>query len=328
MDSNMKNEILIIGAGQLGSRHLQGVLKCDLNQNIYVLDPSPDSLKVAAQRANEINHNHDVYFVENWNDLPENFDLVIVATNADIREKVITRLINNHEVKYLILEKVLFQEIDSYHRIGDLLNKKKVPAWVNHPRRMFKTYKNIKALLNTVTPKIIQVTGGNWGLGCNALHFIDLFTYLTDAQVKTLDTDWIETEILPSKRNGFIEFTGTIKGTLTDNSIFQITSLKGDPSPVTITVFDTDMRIIIQESGTPKVYCLTKENKYNSEISPFEMEFQSSLTTMLANDLFESNTCDLPDYDFASVTHLSFITAMLNKHNSINNSEHTIIPVT
>ena len=40
---------LIIGAGQLGSRHLQGLLKLTQEQVVYVLDPSNDSLSIAKQ---------------------------------------------------------------------------------------------------------------------------------------------------------------------------------------------------------------------------------------------------------------------------------------
>ena len=47
-------KILLIGAGQLGSRHLQGLLKFQKKQFIYVLDRSEDSLTVAKKRAAEI----------------------------------------------------------------------------------------------------------------------------------------------------------------------------------------------------------------------------------------------------------------------------------
>src|SRR5690554_3304897 len=98
---------LIIGAGQLGSRHLQGMLKYDNQlQSIYIIDPSKDALNISKERAYEIEHNHQLIFQQDWNDLPATFDVVIIATNSNVREKVITQLLNNYEVKHLILEKV------------------------------------------------------------------------------------------------------------------------------------------------------------------------------------------------------------------------------
>jgi len=100
---------LIVGAGQLGSRHLQGMLKYnESTQIIYVIDPSLEALNISKSRAAEIDHNHQLFFQQDWNNLPEIFNVVIVATNADVREKVINQLLSNFKVKYLVLEKVLF----------------------------------------------------------------------------------------------------------------------------------------------------------------------------------------------------------------------------
>jgi len=320
--------ILIIGAGQLGSRHLQGLLKFPQPWKIFVLDPSPESLEFAKKRAQEVHHNHQVSFVNNWHDIPTSFDLVIVATNADVREEVVSVLLANYDVKYLILEKVLFQELGSYLRVSDLIKKYNVTTWVNHPRRMFDSYKEVKRLLTTGSQKIMQITGGNWGLGCNTLHFIDLFIYLTDSKLKSLDANWLDKDIIPSKRTGFIEFTGCLKGKLDDGSIFQITSLKGEQTPCSITIFEAGTRVIIQETGTPQIYNLRKETNFAVEIIPFNMEFQSSLTTKLVEDLFMNNRCNLPSYDLAAQTHMVFIHEMLKRYNKITKSNHKKLPVT
>lgn len=48
----MKN-ISIIGAGQLGSRHLQGLMTAQTEMNIWVVDQSLDSLNTAKKDANK-----------------------------------------------------------------------------------------------------------------------------------------------------------------------------------------------------------------------------------------------------------------------------------
>ena len=74
----MKNNILIVGAGQLGSRHLQGALKVLVPIDVFVIDPSNESLAIAAQRATEIDHNHTIKYQTDWNNLPAIFDIVII----------------------------------------------------------------------------------------------------------------------------------------------------------------------------------------------------------------------------------------------------------
>lgn len=323
----MKYKILIVGAGQLGSRHLQGALKVLVPIDVFVIDPSNESLAIAAQRATEIDHNHTIKYQTDWNNLPAIFDIVIIATNSNIREKVINQLLEKHEVRYLILEKVVFPEIDAYKRVDELFNKHNIQVWVNHPRRMFESYLELKKELSN-TPKVFQVTGGNWGLGCNGLHFIDLFAFLTSSKVCSIDTQWVDEEINESKRSGFIEFTGSIKGTLDDNSIFIVSSLQGEPSNTTITIFDNLNRYLIHEGGTPGIYSFRKDNNLNCDINKFKIEYQSSLTTRLTSNLLEEGKCDLPTFKEACSSHIPFIQQLLNKFNTINNTSKQILPIT
>lgn len=320
---------LIVGAGQLGSRHLQGMLRNNQHsQSIYVIDPSEESLNVSKSRAAEIDHNHQVFFQQDWKNIPAELDVVIVATNANVREQVVNQLLMQCTVKYLILEKVLFTDLSAYQRISDLLKFHRVKTWVNHPRRMFTSYRKLKGLLGENFTGIFQVTGGNWGLGCNGLHFVDLFEFLTDSKAINLDADWVDRELLESKRKGFVEFTGTIKGTLTNGSVIQISSLKGEPSAGTITIFDNDNRFIIQESGTSAIYQMKKTEGFKQDAMPFAMEFQSTLTTSLISDLLSSGTCNLPAYPEAKQTHELFIKALLKPYNKLQNSDNYILPIT
>ena len=325
----MKN-FAIIGVGQLGSRHLQGMLnyKRHSPQKIYVIDPSLDSLKISKVRESEIEHNHQIFFQQNWNNFPETFDVVIVATNADVREKVINQLLSKCKVKYLILEKVLFTDLMAYQRVSELLKSKSIKTWVNHPRRMFSSYHELKNKIGEEFIGTFQVTGGNWGLGCNGLHFVDFFEYLSGSKLETMDADWIDPEILESKRKGFVEFTGTIKGKFENGSSFQVTSLKGEPAAGTITIFDSENRFIIQESGTPAIYHMKKTDGFKQNIIPFTVEFQSSLTTKLLEDLLSSGSCNLPTYEEAKQTHELFISALLQAYNNIQKTDTHILPIT
>jgi hypothetical protein len=319
----------IIGAGQLGSRHLQGLLKYPLTQSIFILDPSEQSLELAKKRSTEVSHFHTLTFTSDWSILPKNLDLVIIATSSNVREQVIDKLLREFKVEFLILEKILFQDLEAYDKVGSLLGIRKVPTWVNHPRRMFKDYQILnKNLSADSSNRVFTALGGNWGLGCNALHLIDLFVYLDGSNVASLNFDWLDDTLLESKRSGYVEFTGTIRGILYSNNKFFISSLPGQISALTVTVESTYNRWIIQEGGTPQVLHFSADNNFKYSSTSFESEFQSSLTTTLAKNLFENGHCNLPTYAEACHSHKPFVEGLLQKFNQLTGQNSKACPIT
>lgn len=320
---------LIIGAGQLGSRHLQGLLRFEQEQVIYVLDPSESSLKIAKDRSNEIEFNHTVNYITDWENIPTHLDLVIVATGANVRSKVVSKLLTTCNVNNLVLEKILFQDLESYNDIGKLIKKTNTPTWVNHPRRMANHYQEIKNIIKESNKNVtFQVFGGNWGLACNSLHFIDLFAFLSNSEVESLDFDWINDKIINSKRANCIEFTGTVKGVLKNGNNFNITSLDGDVGDITLCVFTNTDRWIIQEGTAQKIIHLGKQNNFNAKTTTFITEFQSTLTTRIVNDILVMKNTTLPTYEEACSSHIPFVEGSLKKYNYISGIENNICPIT
>jgi len=135
-------EIGLIGAGQLGSRHLQGLIHSENRLRIYVIDQSDEALATARIRFKEASDKNtdtkfNVSFHNKLDDLPAELDLVIIATTAEVRRIVVEDLLTNHQVKYLLLEKIVFQKVADFTAVNDLLNKTGVKAWVNCARRMY-----------------------------------------------------------------------------------------------------------------------------------------------------------------------------------------------
>jgi hypothetical protein len=324
----MKN-IVIIGAGQLGSRHLQGLLKLKGEFSIFVIDPSDASLQTAENRAQEIDHNHKIHYANNIQNIPQQINLAIIATGADVREQLIKVLLNHAQVDFLILEKVLFQDLQAYTRISTLLKQKGIKTWVNHPRRMFSHYQELKSQIHKKkSPLVYAITGSNWGLGCNALHYIDLICYLSDSNLNTLETNWLDYEIISSKRIGYIEFTGTLKGTLSNGDNFTITSFNREPSGITMFVASDNESWTIKESGASQIiHCLSGSTE-NPDITPIKMLFQSELTSTLTSELFESGQCKLPTYEEARKSHSLFIETMLQYYNVVTNEQTEILKIT
>jgi len=324
----MKN-IVIIGAGQLGSRYLQGLLKLKGTHSLFVIDPSDASLQTAESRAKELEHNHKIQYLKNLQNVPQQINLAIIATGADVREQVILELLEHAHVAFLILEKVLFQDLQAYTRISTLLKQKGVKTWVNHPRRMFSHYQELKSQIHTKkSPLVYSITGSNWGLGCNALHFIDLICYLSDSTLNTLETNWLDYEIISSKRIGYVEFTGTLKGTLTNGDVFTISSINKEPSGITIFLASAYESWTICESAVSKIIHSLSTSADNPQIIPIKTLFQSELTTTLASELFESGHCKLPTYEEARKSHSLFIETMLEYYNVVTNEQTEILKIT
>lgn len=319
---------LIIGAGQLGSRHLQGLLKVKEPQTIFVVDPSPGSLNVAEQRSKEMEHSHQITFLQHLNSIPENIDLAIIATNSDVREAVVNELMNVTRVKYLVLEKVLFDNIAAYDNIAKKLEENEVATWVNHPRRIFPHYKEIKREIDFSKNKNnFQVSGANWGLACNGLHFLDLFSFLTDAPVVAIDTSALDKEITGSKRKGFIEFSGTLKGSLADGSTFQIASLKDSNDPILVTMELPEVKCVVTESGVGVDFSYNRDSSKNST-KVFKPMFQSDLTTTIATSLFETGDCALPSFKEAAANHIVFMNSLLAFRNNMTGENSDKLKIT
>ena len=320
----------IIGAGQLGSRHLQGLLTYQQETlSIFIVDPFSESLALAQKRAELIEHNHMLTFAQSHQDLPKKIEFVVIATNSNVRLAVMEGLLQHASVRNLILEKVLFPDLFQYAKALELINVNNVKCWVNHPRRMYETYHELKSLFVKSKTYNFKLVGASWGLACNGLHFIDLFEFLTDTKLTTISNALLDGQPIESKRSGYVEFEGTLTGTLNNKHSFSITSLKNQTliAP-TLSIMTDDVRIVIQESGTPKVYLFRKENSFDLEEVPFQVLYQSQLTGKLLEQIQTTGTCDLPTFEQASSTHQIFIESILNRWNQVTNTNNTSLPIT
>lgn len=319
---------LIVGAGQLGSRHLQGLLRIGGSETIFVVDPSNDSLNLAKSRAAEIIHTHRVTYLQSMSNLPTDFTLVIVATNSLVREQVVGYLLSACKIDYMILEKVLFPNVEAYKNVLIELKKSTTRCWVNHPRRMFSHYQTIKSNLIAGKPISFEAVGANWGMGCNGLHLLDIFAYLDGTDLVEIDTNALDGIIHKAKRQGYIEFTGTLTGRFVSSNSFSISSWDDTPSPLTVTVFQSQNRFIVQE-GSPSVWLsLTSSTNYVPISQQVEALYQSTLTTDLINSLLANGDCVLPTYEEAHPIHLRFVQELLKKYNALSKQQHTVCPIT
>jgi predicted dehydrogenase len=298
-------QLAIIGAGQLGSRHLQGLARLAIQCDITVVDPMPASLDVARQRFEEMPPNpaiQSVRYVVSIDDLPQHLDYVIVATTANVRMQVLRGLLAAHCVRFLLLEKVLFQHVAEYAEAQALLEAAGVRVWVNCPRRSFAIYQELHEFFAGDRLRALSAVGGNWGLGCNSIHFIDLFALLSGGRPESLSGDGLDAQLIPSKRKDFMEFTGSLRGSI-GGAQFDITSLSGSTAKLIVTIRG-DQRTCVVDEGGGKAFLFdgTAWQEKN-----FRTPFLSELGAEIASDILTRGDCSLTSYAESQAYHLPLV---------------------
>ena len=315
--------ILLAGAGNIGSRHLQGATKSVNDLDIWVFDLSEDSLIIAKERFGQMPENgvKNVHYVTNLNEVPEAIDVAIVASGSKPRAAIVKQVLAAKKVKYMILEKFLFGKLSEYTEIGELLKAKDVKTWVNCPYRMFEGHHKLKDMLDVNKPIVASFgNGGDWGLCCNAIHYIDIFMFLTGQENYVVDLSKLENEVIDSKRPGYIELIGnlTVKTQRGDSLTLQ-TSKDGEFIPKII--MTNGSHHIVVDEGANTI-------DFDGEVFPLGYTYQSGLTGKLIDDLMEKGNCDLSSFETSAHYHIQFLNAVMPYINKIKGWETDACPIT
>lgn len=314
--------VSIIGAGQLGSRHLQGLMTSHNEMEIWVIDASEDSLKMAKDRCDQVeaNSNKVVHYSQSIDAIPEHLDLVVIATGSKPRAGIIKALLDHSSVRYLILEKFLFIRLDDYEEIGALLVEKGVKCWVNCPRRMWPVYQSIKWLIKPDEPVIIEKEGKDWGLCCNGVHFIDLWMYLAGDSLIVVSMDGIIPEVRESKRSGYIELFGEVRFNTTNGDKMILGCFDDYEGDSYVTIRNAGNTIIVNE--------LTGAWSFNGDEHLDKTPYQSSLTGVLADELLDTGECRLSPYYISAQYHKPYLKAIMQLVNKLQGYDSDICPIT
>ena len=324
MESNIQ-KILIIGAGQIGSRHLQGAITNKKHLIITVVDISPVALKLSKKRAKEKKFGNKKTTVIYKTKIPKNkfFDVCIISTNADKRAKVTLDLLAYCKIRYLVFEKVVFQKKQDFKTISKILKKKEINAWVNCPRRTFHIYRDIKKKINLNIPLKMEVTGSSWGMACNSIHFIDLFSYMVN------DTNFIITEknfsknVFKSKRGkNFYEINGSMKGTNRKHSLI-ISCKENKDYSLNVKIKNGNIEHTVDEN---KKICIKNINGLMKS-QKIKIPYQSDVTGKIIDSLINKK-CRLVSYENSSKHHILLLETIKSHLSRILRRKLSRCPIT
>ncbi len=288
--SGILKHAAIIGAGQLGRRHLQGLVKSKQNLLIYVVEPFLESRKAVEEfvASSDAAMLPQIQIHTSISELSGEMDFVVIATTASERLNAIEQITSVCKIRYMVLEKFLFNDSAEYPRAEELIRQHNISAWVNTPRRSFEVYRQLREQTSNDRLLHFSADGGDWGLCCNSVHFVDLAQYLSDGiELRALKSRFDE-GVLPSKREGYVELTGELHGEVGSTS-FCLRSIRGSAKPITLTLYYERQTVFIAEGlGTMWHVGLDRVHE-----KTFRIPYQSEITGLIADQLLATGTCDL-----------------------------------
>jgi len=309
--------ILIVGSGNLGSRHLQGLFYTKFPLMIYIYDVSKQSLQLGKKRWEQVCETnqktlHKVFYFSTLDKLPQRIDIVIVATNTDVRAQVIKQIIGKSDVHYWILEKFLAQSERDLDSISSLTQNSD-GAWVNIPRRMMDRQKQIRSYLPKKVPLLVTGRGNRWGLASNGIHQLDLVAWWTGETLRSIENYGLDSQWYESKRKGYFDICNCkINVQYSGGTVLILESnLDGQPFSLEVEVQNKSWKICDDDeffSGPDGLLLLDSSKNEN----------QSSMTNKLVEALLKSGQCDLTELTESVKMHRIFLRYLLEDWNHVH----------
>ncbi|MBI2602099.1 MAG: Gfo/Idh/MocA family oxidoreductase [Deltaproteobacteria bacterium] len=300
--------VVIVGGGQNGSRHLQSLAASKEKLEIFVVDPSRSALDTCKLRFDSVKGETQslLFLEEDYLSLPKSVDLAIIATGSRHRKAGLENFFDKSSACFLILEKFLFPNKSDYADVSQLIQRKGVHAWVNCNLRTMPIFQWIKRLLKLDSKLVLRINGSRWGLGCNSVHFMDLFSFFVDRHpdcYEILNID-LDEKVIASKRVGYIEFNGRIEIGCNEDRLV-LDSEPNGTKPLVISI-ENDVNKWTLVKGLDQVLVSQIGSKSILKRA-VTLPLQSEMTSKILDQLAITGTCDLPSWDIAFSYHLAFI---------------------
>lgn len=314
--------IVIIGVGGIGKRHLSSIMDSEIEKKIYCVDIDENALNDMVEcRKNNIS------LVKEIAELPRiEFDFALFSMTSKGRREMYDELVNHTKIKNILFEKVLFQRVDDYRHVLKDVKKRNINAWVNCARRQMESYWNLRKRLGNSKYMEIHITGGEWGMACNTIHMLDMIEFISgDREIKIDKTDFFPL-IKESKRTGYKEVYGIILGSGKVLKNFSILCMPGCRIPMKIEITTENGRFVIRED-LRKLFYMDRDVKYQEKVECFEIPYQSQMTQFVMEDIIKAGSCKLTSLDESVRMHLMLVNPLISFFEE-NGMEKGICPIT
>lgn len=313
----MKKVILLVGCGQLGSRHLQSISTLENISEVHVFDINESSIELGKERLSQVSGlNREIKYIwhsELRSDISGG-DLCIVATHAKERVSQVKDIANKFGYSKFIIEKMVAQSVEDYKNLMAFCDSSNVKAWVDCPVRTYSIHKYIKSKILPNDAVFFTDTGGNHGLGCNGVHAADLFCYYDGSKKIMISGSKIDNLLHASKRGkDFYDLSGTLSGETEKGGGIVIHFDRSNYAPEHFTIVGSQYRYVVDHDMKTAFEC-SKENNWEWKKLAFDENVMlSHMSKKFVSEILQNGTCDLPTLAQAFPAH-EFILDQLKPH--------------
>src|SRR3989338_2973189 len=291
----MSKKILLVGCGQLGSRHLQALATLDDVSQIDIVDKNAESLEVGKSRLKET-MGVSGQILLNWlTDLKKasgQGDLCLMATQSPGRCRLIKEITNDLGYRNFLIEKIVSQSVEEYEDLLKFCKEKKLSVWVNCKTRAYRIHQYIKSKLNPKEPILFSAVGGNHGLGNNGVHEVDLFVFHDGAKNLYPTGSYTDSVLHPSKRGADIfDLSGTLFGYSDKGSQFTVSFAGGHTASDHISIVSPRCRFFVDHLQKFALESYAETNWQWGQIPLEENIMVSHMTKVFVSDIFQKGQC-------------------------------------
>ena len=191
-------KVAAIGVGRMGRRHIEAVRRLGF-EVAGACDVSEESLAIAAS---EQGITRKQQFREPAAMIRATRpDCVIIATTAPTHCEY-TLLAAEAGVPFVLCEKPMAISLAQCDRMIEVCRRNGTALAINHQMRFMEQYTAPKALLLSDSfggLRSVTVVAGNFGLSMNALHYFEMFRFMTNEEPQHVSA-WFSRETVPNPR--------------------------------------------------------------------------------------------------------------------------------
>ncbi len=193
------SNIAIIGLGKMGMSHLNSFLNDKNRYNLFLYDKN--LVKINKIKKLKIKNKKVIANVK----LPkyERFEFVVVSTKSKERYDVINHILKFNNVRFILLEKFLFNKLNEFKNFENRYKKKLNKIYVNIWSRYFLNLINLKIGKESF---VIKVELPERKILTNLIHLYEIFKILGKSKIK-IDLSFFK---LFKLKNGYHDGTGKI----------------------------------------------------------------------------------------------------------------------
>lgn len=324
--------VLIVGCGQLGSRHLQAVSTLPMVGEVEIVDPKPEALEVARKLLTDTpKRQSSISFrwVSSIEEASKGGDLCIVATQAGGRCQLLQEVVSELGYKSFLLEKIVERSPSKYEALLNFVKERKISVWVNCKTRAYPVHKWIKSRMQPGEPIVYSEVGGNHGLANNGIHSADLFAFYDEARdIKNVGTQ-IDSILHPSKRgSALFDLSGSLYGLSSNGSHFILSFSSQHFHPPVLSIVTTKYRWVVDHVQR---WAFESNAASGGAWSPIPFEgnlLVSEMTKAFVTDILVSGRCGLPTLKDCFPAHRFILGSLLPHFNKLSKTERDYCPVT